>query len=112
MAGTKNDFLKMFCFIKGALISAEVIKHGEYKLTHETKYRFNQVYNSCRLFEKFVHELVGKEQSEMEDEVNSLLIGIVWSIYEMDADEREAFITHMEKFEYKKPETHESNPDI
>jgi hypothetical protein len=98
----KNDFLKLVCFVKGALISAEVISKSKAKLTHEAKYHFNQVYNSCRLFEKFVHQLVGKDQSEMEDEVNSLLIGIVWSIYEMDNDEREAFISHMEKFNYTK----------
>jgi len=97
----KNDFLKLFCFIKGTLICAEVIKHGKVKLTHEAKYYFNQVYNSCRMFEKFVHEIVGKDHTEMEDEVNSTLIGIVWSIYEMNSEEREAFITHMEKFEYK-----------
>ncbi len=108
----RNDFLKLFCFVKGALISAEVIKHGKVKLTHEAKYHFNQVYNSCKLFEKFVHELVGKEQTEMEDEVNSTLIGIVWSIYEMKEDEREAFITHMEKFEYKSPEENDSNNPV
>lgn len=108
----KNDFLKLFCFIKGALISAEVIKLGNQKLTQEAKYYFNQVYNSCRLFEKFVHQLVGKEQTEMEEEVNGLLIGIVWSIYEMEAEEREAFISHMEKFEYIKPTANESGSSV
>ena len=101
MAKKKNDFLKFVCFVKGALISAEVIKKGGGKLTNEAKYYFNQVYNSCRMFEKFIEQLVGKEQSEMEDEVNSLLIGIVWNIYEMEDDEREAFINHMEKFTYE-----------
>ncbi len=56
MAKKKNDFLKFVCFVKGALISAEVIKKGGGKLTNEAKYYFNQVYNSCRIFEKFIEQ--------------------------------------------------------
>lgn len=97
----KNDFNKLFCFVKGVLISAEVIKASNHKLIHQTKHHFNQVLASCKMFENHMHELLGSEYAEMEDDINSCLIGIIWSIYEMKPEEREAFIDYMEKWEYK-----------
>jgi hypothetical protein len=97
----KNDFNKLFCFIKGVLISAEVIKASKQTLTHDIKYHFNHVLSSCKLFEKHIHTLLGKDYAQMEDDINSCLIGIVWNIYEMKPEEREAFIDYMEKWEYK-----------
>lgn len=101
MPKSKNDFNKLFCFVKGVLISAEVIKASNQALRHEVKYHFNQVLASCKMFEKHMHNLIGDEYAEMEDDINGSLIGIIWSIYEMSPDAREAFITHMEKFNYE-----------
>ncbi len=99
MQNSRNDFSKMFCFIKGVLITAEVIKASKRKLTHNIHYHFNQVLSSCKLFEKHMHALL-EDNAEVEDEINSCIVGIVWSIYEMNPEEREAFIDHMEKFNY------------
>jgi hypothetical protein len=46
-----------------------------------------------------MHALL-EDNAEVEDEINSCIVGIVWSIYEMNPEEREAFIDHMEKFNY------------
>ena len=96
-----NDFSKLFCFVKGVLISAEVIKASNMKLHHDVKMHFNQVLASCKLFEKHMHKILGAEYAEMEDDLNGCLVGIIWSIYEMKPEEREQFISHMEKFELK-----------
>jgi len=96
----RNDFNIFFCFVKGVLITAEVIKASPYKLKHSLKYHFNQTLANCKMFEKYMEEMLGKDIAAIEDEVNSSIIGIVWNIYSMEGDERDAFIQHMESFDY------------
>jgi len=104
-----NDFSKLSCFIKGTLITAEVIERStEKQLRNEAKMHFNRVLNSCKNFEKFLHKELGQEISEMEDDINSSIIGLVWNLYEMSSDQREQFIDYMNEFEYK-PKTDDTH---
>ena len=97
----RNDFNILFCFVKGVLITAEVIKASPKKLKHDVKYHFNQTLAACKMFEKHMEDMLGKDVAAIEDDVNSSIIGIVWNLYSMEGDERDAFIEHMEKFEYE-----------
>lgn len=98
---TNNDFSKFSCFIKGVLVTAEVIQKSDRQLTHEAKMYFNQCLSACKNFERYLHRNLGEELAEHEDEINSSIVGLVWNLYEMTPDEREQFIDHINNFEYK-----------
>jgi hypothetical protein len=104
-----NDFSKLSCFIKGTLITAEVIEKSKEKLLrNEAKMHFNRILSNCKSFEKFLQRELGPEVSDMEDDINSSIIGLVWNLYEMTADQREQFIDYINEFEYK-PKTVDTN---
>lgn len=96
-----NDYAKFACFVKGVLITAEVIQKSEKKLTHLSKMYFNECLNACTNFEKFIHREMGPDLAEAEDEINGSIVGLVWNLFEMTPDEREQFIDYINEFEYK-----------
>jgi hypothetical protein len=94
-----NDFTKFFCFVKGTLITAEVIKSGNYELRQDAKLHFNRIMNDCANFEKAMHQYLGPNLAEMEDDVNGAIIGLVWSFFDLSTDDRAKFIDYIGKFE-------------
>jgi hypothetical protein len=48
----RNDYTKFSCFVKGVLVTAEVIKRSDRPLTQLAKMHFNQVLAACTKFEK------------------------------------------------------------
>lgn len=97
-----NDYAKFACFVKGVLITAEVIQKSDRKLTQLAKMYFNQCLTACTNFEKYIHREMGPEVASDEDEINSSIVGLVWNLFEMTPDEREQFIDYINEFEYKK----------
>ena len=97
----RNDFAKFSCFVKGVLVTAEVIQRSDKKLTHLSKMYFNQVLVACTKFEKFLHQGLGSETADHEDEINGSIVGMVWNLFEMTPEEREQFIDHINEFEFK-----------
>jgi hypothetical protein len=98
---TNNDYSKFSCFVKGVLVTAEVIQKSDKQLVHQAKMYFNQCLAACKNFEKYIHRELGPELAADEDEINSSIVGLVWNLYEMTPDEREQFIDYINEFEYK-----------
>ena len=98
----QNDFSKFSCFVKGTVITAEVIQKSGKVMRNDMKMYFNRILNDCQQFEKTLHRQLGKENSENEDDVNSAIVGLVWDLFDMQTDEREQFIEYINNFEPKK----------
>ena len=96
-----NDFSKFVCFVKGTLITAEVIKHSPHELRNEMKMHFNRIVKDCADFEKDVHRHLGADLAEMEDDINSAVVGLVWSLFDLPTQERGQFIDYINQFEFK-----------
>jgi hypothetical protein len=99
--GRNNDYAKFSCFVKGVLITAEVIQKSDKKLTQLAKMYFNQCLSSCKNFENYLHREMGPGLADDEDEINGSIVGLVWNLFEMTPDEREQFIDYINEFEYK-----------
>jgi hypothetical protein len=100
----QNDFSKFSCFVKGTVITAEVIQKSGKVMRNEMKMHFNRILNDCQQFEKELHRQLGTENAENEDDVNSAIVGLVWDLFDMDTNEREQFIEYINNFEPKKNE--------
>ena len=94
----KNDFSKFACFVKGVIESGFVIKHGDKVLRNEAKMHFNRLMHHAQEFERYLHQGLGAEMAEAEDEINSAIVNMVWNLYDLPAEERERFIDHMNEF--------------
>ncbi|NDC94728.1 hypothetical protein EB118_09105 [bacterium] len=94
----KNDFSKFVCFVKGVIETGMVIRHGEKVLRQDAKLHFNRMLNDALQFEKFIHQGLGPEISQFEDDINSLVISLVWQIFDMDKDEIDKFFNYLEKY--------------
>ena len=97
-----NDFTKFSVFVKGTLITAEVIKRSDKVLRQDMRMHFNRILNDCSNFEKYLHKCLGEEIAEMEDDVNSLVVDFIWKLYDLPSDEREALMDHINEFNYDK----------
>ena len=53
-----NDFTKFSVFVKGTLITAEVIKNSGKVLRHDMRMHFNRILNDCSNFEKYASVIV------------------------------------------------------
>jgi hypothetical protein len=95
----KNDFSKFACFVKGVIESGFVIKHGEKVLRNEAKMHFNCLMHHAQEFERYLHQGLGPEMAEAEDDINSSIIGMVWKLYDLPSEERDRFIVHINAFE-------------
>ena len=93
-----NDFTKFLLFVKGVIESGLVIKYGTRVLTQEVKMHFNRLLHDATEFEKFLHQSLGKELAEHEDDINSSIISLVWQIFDLSPEERERFIDYINKF--------------
>jgi hypothetical protein len=93
-----NDFSKFVLFVKGVIETGIVIKHGERVLRQDAKLHFNRLLNDALQFEKFLHNGLGPEVSEYEDDINSLVISLVWQIFDMDQEEVNKFFDYLEKY--------------
>jgi len=105
MDSKQNDFSKFSCFVKGTVITAEVIQRSGKVMRNDMKMYFNRILNDCQQFEKALHRQLGPENAENEDEVNSSIVGLVWDLFDMETDEREQFIEYINNFEPKKNDT-------
>ena len=99
----KKDFSKFLLFVKGVLESGWVIRRSGRKLNNEAKMHFNRLLNEATQFEKYVHKEVGPEIASLEDDINSDIINFVWKLFDLPANEREAFFEHINKFEDQLP---------
>ena len=104
----RNDYTKFSCFVKGVLVTAEVIKRSERPLTQLAKMHFNQVLAACTKFEKYLHKEIGEQIANDEDEINGSIVGLVWNLFEMSPEEREQFIDYINEFEFKPAEKSEN----
>lgn len=95
-----NDFSKFTAFVKGTVITAEVIKASNRKMRNEMKMYFNRILNACQEYERALHKALGPQNAENEDEINSAIVGLIWKFFEMKIDERTQFIDHINSFEY------------
>jgi hypothetical protein len=100
-----NDFTKFSVFVKGTLITAEVIKNSGKLLRNDMRMHFNRILNDCSNFEKYLHQQLGPELAEMEDEVNSLVVDFIWKLYDMPSDEREKFMNYINDYQNDKAVT-------
>lgn len=94
-----RDFTKFFFFVKGVIESGTVIKYGNHALKNEFKMHFNRLMTSSLELEKYTHQVLGKEVSEVEEDVNHMLIDMIWNIFDMEKDELDRFLQHISKFE-------------
>jgi hypothetical protein len=94
-----NDFTKFVCFVKGTVITAEVVKASGRELKNEMKMYFNRILADCANFEREVHKHLGPELSELEDDINGSVVGLVWSFFDLPTEDRARFIDHINKFE-------------
>jgi hypothetical protein len=94
----KNDFSKFVLFVKGVIETGIVIRHGERVLRQDAKLHFNRLLNDALQFEKYLHKELGPEVSEYEDDINSLVISLVWQIFDMDQEEVNKFFDYLEKY--------------
>jgi len=106
-----NDFTKFFCFVKGTLITAEVIKNGNYQLRQDVKLYFNRIMTDCANFEKAMQQHLGPDLAEMEDDINGAIIGLVWSFFDLSTEDRARFIDHIGQFEIETKEIKEDVQD-
>ena len=95
----KNDFSKFACFVKGVIESGFVIKHGDKVLRNEAKMHFNRLMHHAQEFERYLHQGLGPEMAESEDDINSSIIGMVWKLYDLPSEERDRFVEHINAFE-------------
>lgn len=94
-----NDFSKFVCFVKGTVITAEVVKASGQELRNDMKMYFNRILNDCSNFEKVVQQHLGPELTELEDDINGSIVGMVWAFFDLPTEERARFIDHINKFE-------------
>lgn len=94
-----RDFSKFFFFVKGVIESGTVIKYGDKLLRNELKLHFNRLMSSSVELEKYMHSALGKEVSEAEENVNHMLIEMIWKIFDMDNGELDRFLQHINKFD-------------
>ena len=95
----KNDFSKFACFVRGVIESGVVIHYGEKQLRNEAKMHFNRLMHHAQEFEKYLHAGLGAEMAKAEDDINSSIVGMVWKLYDLDAEVRDRFIVHMNNFD-------------
>ena len=95
----KNDFSKFFCFVKGVIESGVVIQHSGKVLKNESKMHFNRLMHHAQEFEKHLHKGLGPEMAEAEDDINSAIVGMVWQLYDLPAEERDRFVDHINNFD-------------
>lgn len=95
----KNDFSKFTCFIRGVIESGLVIKYGDKQLRNEAKMHFNRLMHHAQEFERYLHQGLGPELAEAEDEINSSIVGMVWRLYDLEPETRNRFMEHMNNFE-------------
>jgi hypothetical protein len=50
-------------------------------------------------FERYLHQGLGPEMAEAEDDINSSIIGMVWKLYDLPSEERDRFVEHINAFE-------------
>lgn len=95
----KNDFSKFTCFVRGVLESGVVIQHSGKVLRNEAKMHFNRLMHHAQEFEKFLHQGLGPEIAQAEDDINSSIVGMVWRLYDLTPEDRDRFIEHINAFE-------------
>lgn len=93
-----NDFTKFFLFVKGVIETGHVIKYSNRELAKEVKMHFNRILHDGVELEKAVHKALGDEMAGYEDDINSMIIEMVWRIFDLPPDERDAFLDHINKF--------------
>jgi hypothetical protein len=99
-----RDFSKFFFFVKGVIESGTVIKYGDKVLKNDLKLHFNRLMSSSVELERYMHQALGREVSEAEEGVNHMLIEMIWRIFDMDNEELDSFLQHINKYEDKKDE--------
>lgn len=95
----KNDFSKFTCFVRGVIESGVVIQHSGKVLRNEAKMHFNRLMHHAQEFEKFLHQGLGSDIAQAEDDINSAIVDMVWKLYDLDNEERDKFIQHINAFE-------------
>jgi hypothetical protein len=95
----KTDFSKFTCFIRGVIESGMVIQYGDKKLRNEAKMHFNRLMHHALAFEKYLHQGLGPELAEAEDEINSAIVAMVWRLYDLEPETRDRFMQHMNNFD-------------
>jgi hypothetical protein len=95
----KNDFSKFTCFVRGVIESGVVIQHSGKVLRNEAKMHFNRLMHHAQEFEKFLHQGLGSDIAQAEDDINSAIVDMVWKLYDLDNEERDRFIEHINSFE-------------
>ena len=98
----RNDFLKFTCFVRGLIETGWVIKKSEIVLRQDVKLHFNRLMNDASQFEKFLHQQIGEELAQAEDDINSSVTDLVWQIFDMEKSEAEKFFEHINNFDWKK----------
>ncbi len=93
-----NDFSKFVAFAKCTVITAEVVKLSGKTLRNDMRLHFNRILNSLQNFEKHLHRELGAAGAAEEDDINSSICHLVWSIFDMEADERERFLNYINDF--------------
>jgi hypothetical protein len=76
-----------------------VIKNGDKVLHNEAQMHFNRLMHHAEEFERYLHKGLGPEMAEAEDDINSSIVGMVWKLYDLDAEVRDRFIAHMNEFD-------------
>lgn len=102
----KNDFSKFTCFVKGVIESGVVIQHSGKAMRNEAKMHFNRIMHHTQEFEKYLHQGLGSEMAEAEDDINSAIVNMVWHLWDLPSDERDRFIEYINNFN---PDTDGSN---
>ena len=95
----KNDFSKFTCFVRRVLESGVVIQPSGKVLRNEAKMHFNRLMHHAQEFEKFLHQGLGPEIAQAEDDINSSIVGMVWRLYDLTPEDRDRFIEHINAFE-------------
>jgi thiamine phosphate synthase YjbQ (UPF0047 family) len=93
-----NDFTKFVCFVKGVIETGVVIKNSDKTLRQDVKMHFNRLLNDALQFEKYLHKELGPDVSEAEDDINSMIISLVWQIFDMPREECNKFFEHLNRF--------------
>lgn len=99
-----RDFSKFFFFVKGVIESGTVIKYGDKVLKNNLKLHFNRLMSSSVELERYMHQALGIEVSEAEEAVNHMLIEMIWRIFDMDNEELDRFLQHINQFPDKEEE--------
>jgi hypothetical protein len=50
-------------------------------------------------FERYLHQGLGPDMAEAEDDINSSIVGMVWKLYDLTPETREKFIEHINEFD-------------